>query len=245
MHLHFEIVACVVQPDGTVRVGNAPVREALVRLAAGFDAANAKARERLRKREAKAVKAAERAKAAGRKPRKRQRWIDHGPDAMHVDYREQMRLLHDLYADRFADFGIVRGASDAKRRYREPIDQDKADAARERSLEREATAARAALRDELERERRDVADELAQARAQRDEARADRDEADRRDGIPGILQAFTVAADRLGAALPEPLSAAILQCAEHRSTRPIYALLAALRAGAPAAAKVRGEGRER
>ena len=92
------------------RVGNLVIREALAKLAPGFAEANAAARRTLAEREAKAAAADAQERASGSTPAKRRRrWVDKGPDHVYLDYRAQMRALHDLYAARFAEFGIVRG----------------------------------------------------------------------------------------------------------------------------------------
>ena len=156
------------------RVGNQGVREALVRLAPGFAEANAAARARLVEKEEKA-----KAKAAG-KGKRRRRFRDKGAHHVYVDHHEQMRLVHDLYAERFADFGIVRGPG-GKRQHHERVDRGKGMEAKRRAIERETERAERRL-DQIERDCQTVADlkeqrdklgrevgaQLEQAREQRD-----------------------------------------------------------------------------
>ena len=129
------------------RVGNQCVREALVRLAPQFAEANAAARERLAAAELAAASRDAAKRAAGQKPRRRRRWSDRGPDAVHLDHHQQMRLIHDLYAARFARFGIRRGPG-GKKSYHERVDRAKGMDAKAASIAREtaeleARAARA------------------------------------------------------------------------------------------------------
>ena len=158
VHYQAEMVGIVVDETGKTRVGNAVIRESLARLAPDFAAENARIYEKLRRREAAAEKREAAARAAGGTPKKRRRWIDRGPDHPYLTAEAQMRLIHDLYAVRFARFGIVRGKG-GRKQHHERVDRGKAMVAKLTAVQRatEATA---------EREREAV------ERAQVEEARA-------------------------------------------------------------------------
>ena len=158
VHYQVELVALVVDEAGTARVGNGAVREALVRLAPNFETGNARVFEKLRRREDAAAKRDGAARQAGRKVKKRRRWINKGPGHMYLTAEAQMRLVHDLYAHRFARFGIVRGKG-GKRQHHERVDRGKAMESKLRSVQRAAEAAaereRAALAKAEEAEERE------------------------------------------------------------------------------------------
>ena len=133
------------------RVGNLAVREAFARIAPGFAEANAAARKRLAAVERAAAERDAAAKAAGQKVKRRRRWKDQGPDHCYVDHREQLRLVHDLYAQRFSDFGIRRGER-GKRQYHERVDRAKGMEAKAEAIRRETEAAERAARNARARE---------------------------------------------------------------------------------------------
>ena len=154
VHVHAEGPAIVRGPDGTERIGNNAVREKLASLAPGFAEANAKAHTKLREREANAAAEDERARAAGARPAKRRRWIDKGPNHVYLTAAAQMRLVHDLYAERFARFGVERGKG-GRKRHHERVDRSKAMDAKLQAVEREEQALREQVT-ELEQNRADV-----------------------------------------------------------------------------------------
>ena len=131
LHGHHELTAVA---GG--RVGAAVIKERFARIAPGFEEANARAYARLKARERAAAERDAAAKAAGKKLKRRRRWVDRGLDHCYVDHREQLRLIHDLYAERFADFGIVRGES-GKRQYHERVDRAKGMEAKRQAIQRE------------------------------------------------------------------------------------------------------------
>ena len=144
VHYQAEMVGIVVDETGKTRVGNAVIRESLARLAPDFAAENARIYEKLRRREAAAEKREAAARAAGGTPKKRRRWIDRGPDHPYLTAEAQMRLIHDLYAVRFARFGIVRGKG-GRKQHHERVDRGKAMVAKLTAVQHatEATAERA------------------------------------------------------------------------------------------------------
>ena len=154
VHVHAEGPAIVRGPDGTERIGNNTVRERLASLAPGFAEANAKAYTKLREREANAAAEDERARAAGARPAKRRRWIDKGPNHVYLTAAAQMRLVHDLYAERFARFGVERGKG-GRKRHHERVDRSKAMDAKLQAVEREEQALREQVT-ELEQHHADV-----------------------------------------------------------------------------------------
>ena len=172
-HVQLEMPALTVDADGTERVGNAAIRERFARLAPGFEAANRAQYEKLRAREAAAQRrhevACERARAAKKRLPKRRgrRWIDHGPDAVYLTHEAQMRLIHDLYADRMEQFGIVRGRG-GRKQHHERVDRDAGMRAREESIEFDAMLAAArqvVAADRLREEELGVSERDAQVRA--------------------------------------------------------------------------------
>ena len=136
------------------RVGNKTVRESMARLAPGFAKQNVRARKKLAEREAKTAHRDEAERAAGRKPKRRRRWVDKGSAHCYLDHHAQLRLIHDVYAERVARFGIVRAKGGA-RRHHERVDRSKAMDARAASVQREIERSEA-----LAKAAKDRADQL-------------------------------------------------------------------------------------
>ena len=170
VHYQAEMPAVLVDEAGHARVGNAGIRESLARLAPDFAAENARIYEQLRRREAAAEKREASARAAGRTPKKRRRWIDKGADHVYLAAEAQMRMVHDLYAERFAHFGIVRGKG-GKKQHHERVDRGKGLEGKLRAIEREVAEAE---RDERERAQ-DAQRKLEAAKGDADRLSADRD----------------------------------------------------------------------
>ena len=176
VHVHHEMIPLVRSADGQYRVGNLAVREALVRLAPGFERENQQARQALRARKARerlrARKDAAKAEAKP-KPRPKRRWRPpKAAERVYLDHHAQLRLIHDLYAERMADFGITRGEGN-KQRHHERVDRGRGMQTKLRTIEREAAAAEARRATaEAERERVE-----AQTQATREAAQKDRDQA--------------------------------------------------------------------
>lgn len=179
VHVQAEGPAVVVDPvTKEYRVGNNPLRQRLARLAPGFDRANEVARAKLAQREAKAVAADEAVLARGEQPKRRRRWIDKGRDHVYLTPQAQMRLVHDLYAHEFRQFGVQRGKGGAKRHH-ERVDRSKAMDAKVRAVERELAESRERQVDAERRAR--VArgeSERLEAAAHRAERRVDQAQAD-------------------------------------------------------------------
>ena len=160
VHVHAEGPAIVRGPDGTERIGNNAMREKLASLAPGFAEANAKAHTKLREREANATAEDERVRAAGERPAKRRRWIDKGPNHVYLTAAAQMRLVHDLYAERFARFGVERGKG-GRKRHHEQVDRSKAMDAKLKAVEREKQALREQVT-EIEREKQALREQVTE-----------------------------------------------------------------------------------
>ena len=175
VHVQAESVALCI--DG--RVGFNSIRETMARMAPDFEPLNAAARES--QREAEAVRAAkdERLLAAGKKPKKRRKWRDRGAAALYLNSAAQMRLVHDVYADAFAEFGIVRGKGGA-RQHHEKVDRAKAMDAKLRAVRSEEERARV----EAERTRA----EAERARVETEQRRAESEAlTSRRDAIKAAV----------------------------------------------------------
>ena len=134
VHIHIEIAPIVKTPDGDIRLGNAPVREAFARRATEFKAANDKAK-RARKRELD---------RKGRPFRKER-------SGMYVNFKTAMSLAQDAYHEKFGQaFGLKRGLRGSKRVH-EAIDRTKGLEAKIEAMEREEHQMRA-RKEQLQRE---------------------------------------------------------------------------------------------
>ena len=117
VHVHAEAVAMVEFEDGTYRIGNAPIREGLARLAPKFKEQNERARRAAIAREAKAVERDKAAEKAGKPVKRRRKFVDKGEDHVYLKPETQMKLVHDAYAERMKHFGLVRGKGGRKRHW--------------------------------------------------------------------------------------------------------------------------------
>ena len=166
VHVQGEMPALVRQAHGRYRLGNAAVREGFARLAPAFREENLRVRQNALAKEAKAAARDTAARAAGRKPKRRRRFIDRGPDAMYLTAHAQMRLVHDAYAHRMKRFGIVRGRGQDKT-YRAAIDRGKGMRSKLEAMERDRREA------EREKEQARAAAETARVEEEAERARAD------------------------------------------------------------------------
>ena len=136
VHIHFEIAPIVKTTDGTIRLGNSPVREAMARRATEFEAVNSKAKI-LRKQEYH---------------RKGKRFRE-DRFGIYVGFKKAMSLAQDAYHDKFGRrYGLERGMRGSKRLH-EAIDRTKGLEAKVKAMEREETELRqrrARLHQELE-----------------------------------------------------------------------------------------------
>ena len=149
--VHVQVEQPAVLEDGldererpVYRVGNAGIRESLVRLAPDFAKENERIRQKFREREDAAVARDAATVAAGKKPKKRRKFVDRGADHMYLTAEAQMRLVHDVYALRMGRFAIERGKG-GKRQHHERVDREKGMEAKHRALERDVEAAERAL----------------------------------------------------------------------------------------------------
>ena len=205
VHVQAEGPAIVSDGQGGYRIGNNAVREAVARLALGFDEANARARAKLAEREEQAVAEEERLLAADPDAQlpKRRRWIDKGEDHVYLTASAQMRLVHDLYAEEFARFGVERGKGGAMRHH-ERVDRSKAMEAKLRAVQREAEAAkvRAESAEQRAEEARKVVAEHREVWTAREREIDERDRG-RRGKVAGIVRTARRRLDARSAALVE------------------------------------------
>ena len=159
VHVHIEL-APIARDGDKVRLGNAPIREALARKSSRFEKANARAKENARK---KAEAAAEKARKEG----KTARAFRERADGVYLGFKEVMSLAQDAYFEHIGQsWGLERGKRGSKRLH-QAVDRSKGMEQKLRSLEEAISTSETRLQK--------VNREIAEQQAAADEAREQRE----------------------------------------------------------------------
>ena len=151
VHVHIEL-APIARDGDKVRLGNAPIREALARKSSRFEKANARAKESARKK-------AEAATEKARKEGKTARAFREKPDGVYLGFKEVMSIAQDTYFEHIGQsWGLERGKRGSKRLHQK-VDRSKGMEQKLRSLEEAISTSET----RLQKVNREIAEQQAAA----------------------------------------------------------------------------------